>query len=190
MGTRKKATKSTRANLAASLAVGMQKNIAAGTSLSVDGNLLTLAQIVGKLQGFSALRDDVNVARAALQAKIAAETAQAMAMSAFMSALVKIVRGMFGSQPDVLAQFGLQPAKAATPLTVEQKAAAAAKREATRAARGTKGAKARLSIKGNVTGVTVTPVVAGQAAAPEATANGTTATGAAASSTPTAPARG
>jgi hypothetical protein len=159
------------------LAAGAQKNIAAGTSLTVGGTLLTLVQIVAKLNGFAALRSDVDAARAALQAKLAVETAQAVAMNAFISAFVKIVRGMFGSQPDVLADFGLQAPKAKTPLTVEQKAAAAAKRKATRAARGTTGSKQKQSIKGNVTGVTVTPVTAPPAAPPVA-ADGTSGTNA------------
>ena len=72
----------------------------------------------------------------------------------------------FGTQADVLADFGLAPEKARTPLTVEQKAAAAAKREATRVARGTKGAKAKKGIKGAVTGVVMTPVVAAEPVAP------------------------
>ncbi|HEY6463270.1 MAG TPA: hypothetical protein VIY73_24050 [Polyangiaceae bacterium] len=45
-----------------------------------------------------------------------------------------------------------------TPLTTEQKAAAAAKRASTRAARGTKGPKQKAKIKGTVTGVLVTPL--------------------------------
>ena len=48
----------------------------------------------------------------------------------------------------------------------EQKAAATAKREATRAARGTKSATAKKGIKGTVTGVAVTPIVAGAPAVP------------------------
>ena len=187
MGTNIKVTKGTRAALAASLAVGAQKHIAAGISLTVGGSLLTLAQIESTLNGFASLRNDVDAARAALQAKLATEEAQTAVMTAFLSAFVKIVRGMFGSQPDVLADFGLQPTKAKTPLTIEQKAAAAAKREATRAARGTMGSKQKQAIKGNVTGVTVTPVTAAPAAQPSA-ASGTTGTAAASSSAPTPPA--
>jgi hypothetical protein len=48
-----------------------------------------------------------------------------------------------------------------TPLTVEQKALAAAKAKATREARGTKSAKAKKGIVGAVTSVVITPVVAG-----------------------------
>jgi hypothetical protein len=177
MGTNSKTTKGTRAALAAQLAVGAQKHLTAGTSLTVGGTLLTLAQIESELTGFASLRNDVEAAHAAYQAKIAVETAQAAAMNAFISAFVRIVRGMFGNQPDVLADFGLKPNKPKTPLTVEQKAAAAAKREATRTARGTTGSKKKLAIKGNVTGVVVTPVTT----APPVAAGGTSGTSAPAS---------
>ena len=187
MGTKNKTTKSTQAALAAQLAVGAQKHFTAGSSLTVGGILLTLAQIESQLTGFASLRNDVDVARAALQAKLAVETAQTAAMNAFISALVRIVRGMFGNQPDVLADFGLQPTKAPTPLTVEQKVAAAAKRAATRAARGTTGSKKKLSITGNVTGVVVTPVTAATPSQPAA-ASGTTGTGTASGSATTTPA--
>lgn len=156
--------KATLADLAASLAAGAQKHFPAGSSLTVGGALLTLVQINAQLTGFAALRTAVETARAALQAKIAAETAQTAAIRALISAFVTLVRGTFGNQPDVLADFGLKPVKAKTPLTVEQKAAAVAKREATRAARGTKGSKAKQAIKGNVTGVVVTPVTTPQPA--------------------------
>jgi hypothetical protein len=55
---------------------------------------------------------------------------------------------MFGQASQMLADFGLSPRKVRAPLTVEQKAAAKAKAEATRKARGTKGPKAKLAIKG------------------------------------------
>ena len=167
MGTTTTRNKGTRAALAKQLAVGAQKHMQAGSSLSVGGALLTLVQIVAMLQGFAALRDDVDAARAALRAKVAVEVAQALAMNAFINAFVKIVRGMFGNQPDVLADFGLAPTKARTPPTAEERAAAVAKREATRAARGTKGAKAKQAIKGNVTGVTIAPVVTAPATPPK-----------------------
>jgi hypothetical protein len=190
MGTNTKSkTKSTQAVLAASLAAGALKHFPAGSSMAVGGVTLTMAQIETKLTGFASFRDAVEAARAALQAKLAAEEAQATDMNAFLDAFVKIVRGSFGNQPDVLADFGLEPEQAATPLTVEQKVAAAAKRKATRAARGTTGSKAKLKITGNVTGVTVTPVTTATPAQPAAgvgTSSGTSApaTGATATATP------
>ena len=59
----------------------------------------------------------------------------------------------------MLADFGITP-KARAPLTVEAKAAAAAKRAATRAARHTMGTQQKKGIKGDVTGVLVTPITA------------------------------
>jgi len=174
MATSKKSNgKDALAVLAASLAAGAQKHFPAGSSLSVGGAMLTLVQIAAQLNGFAALRTDVDTARAALDTKIAAETAQATAMRAFMSAFERIVRGSFGNQPDVMADFGLAPNKVRAPLTVVQKAAAAAKRKATRAARGTTSSKAKQAIKGNVTGVVVTPVTAEPPAAATGTTSGT-----------------
>jgi hypothetical protein len=83
-----------------------------------------------------------------------------------LAALVTVVKGSFGNSPDVLADFGVPPKKAPTPLTVEQKAAAAAKRSATRAARHTMGTKQRQAVKGQVTGITITPHTASPPAAP------------------------
>lgn len=84
-----------------------------------------------------------------------------------MSAVIAFVRFNFGSDPEALADFGLKPPKARTPLTAEQKAAAAAKRKATREARGTKGPKAKKDIHGNVTAkLVVTPADPSTPAAP------------------------
>jgi len=164
--------KEVTADLASTVLVGLQKHLANG-QLTFAGGTFTTAQIEAQLQLLIALRAAVNAARAATTAKVAAETAQAPALRAFMSALVECLRVQFGTQADVLADFGIAPKKARTPLTVEAKAAAAAKREATRAARGTKGPKAKLEIKGAVTGVVVTPIVAG---APVASPTAPTAT--------------
>jgi hypothetical protein len=160
MGTAKKVTKSTQAALAVKLAAGATKHFPKGMQMPIGGATLGIDQIAAQLSSFASLRNDSETARAAYKAKLAAEANQAPAMNAFMRAFVQVVRGSFGSQPDVLADFGLQPTKAHTPLTIEQKAAASAKRTATRAARGTKGSKAKQAIHGDVTGVVVTPVTA------------------------------
>ena len=152
--------KETAADLASSLLTGIQKHLA-NVQMTFGGGTFTAALVISELQELVDLRAAVNTARTATTVKVAAETAKAPALLAFMSAFVQFVRVQFGTQADVLADFGLPPKKTATPLTVEQKAAASAKREATRAARGTKSAKAKKGIKGAVTGVVVTPIVAG-----------------------------
>ena len=77
-----------------------------------------------------------------------------------MSALVSIIVAMFAGDTSKLGDFGVKAPRARTPLTTEQKAAAVAKRKATRTARGTKGPKAKAEITGNVTGVEITPITA------------------------------
>lgn len=95
---------------------------------------------------------------------MAEEKAQLPALLLFMAAYVAFVKATFGNVPDVLADFGLQPKKARKPLTAEKLAAAKAKNEATRAARGTVGSTKKKAIVGNVVGVTVTPITAPAAA--------------------------
>ncbi len=67
---------------------------------------------------------------------------------------------MYGNTAETLLDFGLEAPRPRTPLTTEQRLAAAAKARATRVARGTKSRKQRLAIKGDVTGVVVTAVTA------------------------------
>jgi hypothetical protein len=155
--------------------------------LPIGGESLTIPQIQDRLAAFASLRNDVETARSVLKAKLAAEATQAPNLFVFVDAFVKVVRGSFGGQPDVLKDFGLQPPKPRTPLTAEQQAAAKAKRAATRAARGTKGSKAKQAIHGDVTGVIVTPVTAEKPAATTATGTGATASqGPGATATPPA----
>jgi hypothetical protein len=109
----------------------------------------------------------VTEARATATAKVAAENEQTPDLLALIRAFEAFVRFTFGSSPEALADFGLAPPKARTPLTAEQLAVAVAKREATRVARGTKSAKQKKTIKGNVTAkLVVTPAGSGAASAP------------------------
>ena len=118
-----------------------------------------MSQVVAQLTLLAALRSAVVSAQATVKEKLAAEAAQAPALHDLLIAFVAFVRATFSSA-SVLADFGLVPEKARTPLTVEQKAAAKAKRDATRKARGTMGKKQKLEVVGNVTGVAITPITA------------------------------
>ena len=105
------------------------------------------------------LRADVDAAKASTKAKLAAEAASMPSLRTFMSALMTYVKAAYVGSPDVLADFGIS-LKSRAPLTVEAKAAAVAKRAATRAARHTMGTQQKKAIKGAVTGVLVTPITA------------------------------
>jgi len=124
----------------------------------------------------------VDTAKSVVQAKLAAEKTQAPPLRSLMAALVAYVKVTYSASPDVLADFGIAPKKAATPLTTEEKVVAVARRVSTRSARGTTGKKAKQAIKGDVVNVILTPVkapppVVGTSAAPGAPANGGGATG-------------
>ena len=129
----------------------------------------TPAQIIGALGLLVSLRQAVEGAEATTKAKLAAEEAQAPALLSLMAALVQYVKVTYRGSPDVLADFGLKPRKPNTPMTAEQKAAANAKRKATRAARGITTKAVKQAQTGNVVGVTITPVLAPASNAPVVT---------------------
>jgi hypothetical protein len=148
------------------LIAGTKKHFTSASPLAFASASYTPAQVEASLQTFIDLRSGVDAAKAETKTKLAAEAAQSSTLRTFMSAFESFVRSAFSNSPDVLADFGLKPRKARTQLTVEQKAAADAKRKATREARNVMGSKQRLAVKGDVTGVIVTPVKAAAAPAP------------------------
>jgi hypothetical protein len=128
--------KGTVAALAQQLIAGTAKHLTNGMQITLEGSSLTSAQITSKLQQLVTLRSDVNAAKASTKAKLAVEAVDGPALRTFVGAFVTYLKAAYGNAPDVLADFGVHP-KARTPLTVEAKAAAAAKSRATRAARHT-----------------------------------------------------
>ena len=148
------------------------------TSLTLASVVYTPAQIATALTALVTLYAAVDTAKSAVKVKLVAEAAQAPALLSLMAALVSYVKLTYSESPDVLTDFGLQPKKVRAPLTTAQKAVANAKREATREARGTTSKKAKKAVKGDVVGVTVTPVKAGQpVVAPSAAPSTPAATG-------------
>ena len=145
------------------LLAGFQKHLSTMTSLTVESVDYTAAQFTTALTAYVGLRSGVVSAQAAAKVALNAEEAQAPALLIVIDALVSYVKLTYAKSPDVLADFGLEPRKAPTPLTAEQKAAANAKRKATRAARGITTKAAKKAQTGNVIGVSISPVVAGPA---------------------------
>jgi hypothetical protein len=141
------------------LIAGAQKRFTNGKQqITVGGASTTVSAAVNELQTFIDNRTATVAAQATAKAKVSAEKAALPALIAFINAFTATVRFLFGTQPDALADFGLAPHKERTPMTAEAKAVAAAKREATRVARGTKGPKAKSEIHGNITAqLVVTP---------------------------------
>jgi pyruvate/2-oxoglutarate dehydrogenase complex dihydrolipoamide acyltransferase (E2) component len=89
----------------------------------------------------------------------------------------RFVFATFSTAAQQLADFGLPPPKARKPLDSQQRSVAAAKLRATRKARGTTSKKQKLAVKGDVTGVTVTPITTAAAASTSAAPAETSSTG-------------
>jgi hypothetical protein len=105
---------------------------------------------------------------------LTAEQAAQAQIGPILRAYERLVLAAFASASQTLADFGLTPPTARTPLTAQQLAAQAAKAKATRIARGTTSRKKKLAIKGDVTGVVVTPIAAPTTASPPAQPASTT----------------
>lgn len=151
--------KNSKAAEVSHLIAGAKKHFPNGNqTVTLGGVSMTIDAATTELQTYVENRGAVVAAQATAKAKVSAEKAALPALNAFISAFIAYVRLSFGSQADVLADFGLAPHKARTPQTAEEKAVAVAKRDATRAARGTKSPKAKSEIHGNVTAqLVVTP---------------------------------
>jgi hypothetical protein len=169
MSTSLKLTKAAALAQVQALIAGTTKHFPTG-SFTIGNTTYTSASLVTVLQGLANAMSARDAAeKGAKDASTAAETAHTQ-VGPIVTAYKRIVVAAFASATQTLADFGLTPPKARTPLTTEQLAARKAKAAATRAARGTTSKKQKLAVKGNVTGVTVTPVtaptVAPQTAAP------------------------
>jgi len=174
MGTERRASVVARAT---QLVAGMVKRLSNVVSFSFASKVYTPAQITAAATLLETLQADVDTAKATLTAKLAAQKAQAPAATSLIDGFAAYVKLTFSESPDVLADFGLTPKKAATKLTTEQQLVAVAKRASTRVNRGTTSKKAKQAIKGDVVNVVTTPVkavvqVVSTSAAPGTPANG------------------
>jgi hypothetical protein len=142
---------------------GLQKQLPSGTFTLVS-TAYTTPTLVTALQGTLTTLTALTAAHAALKVAAAAYAAEGAKMGPVILGLIQTLQAMYANAPDTLAVFGLEPRKVPAPRTAAQKAASAAKAEATRAARGTASSKQKAAIHGNVTGVNIVPITAPTAA--------------------------
>jgi len=145
------------------LILGLQKQLPGG-QFTLLSTVYTTATLVTALQGTLTALTAVTAAHAALKVTLAAWNTEEAKMAPVILALRRILQSMYADAPDTLAVFGLEARKVPAPRTLAQKAATAAKAKATRIARGTTSKKQKLTVSGNVTGVTITPITAPTAA--------------------------
>jgi hypothetical protein len=143
-----KPTKTTRVAKDRKRIAGVQKHLA-GTSLILAGKTFTALEVVQFLQERIDVEGPVATALAAWKNAVAAEQAKITGTHPYVLALDQLLRAMFGTNVETLADFGLAPRKRATP-TTEATALQIARAKATRAARGTMGPKQKAKIKGVV----------------------------------------
>jgi len=188
--TTNKTGKADKATRVGQLIAGTKKNFPkVSQAITLEGTSTTIGAALNELQSFIDNRNAVVTAQGNARTAVAAERAAAPALDAFISAYVAFIKLQFGPTATELADFGIPVRKAPAPKTAEQKAVAAAKRKATRQARGTTGPKAKKAIHGNITAqLVVTPADASSAdaSATPATASAAPAQGA----TPAQPAKG
>jgi hypothetical protein len=164
-GTTSKPTKAATLARVQALIAGTQKHFPSG-SFTLGNVPFTTTSLVQLLQSLADAIAAVNTAQAGAKAAVAAMRATHTNVNPVIAEFTKWLRATFGTATSTLAEFGLEPPKARTPMTAEAKTAAVAKRAATRAARGTTSKKQKLAVKGNVTGIIVTPVISPAPASP------------------------
>jgi hypothetical protein len=146
------------------LADGLTKHASDIVSLVLGTQNMTNADIGARIGARITKSKAVTAARVIYLAAVAADRAQKQEDMQFMDDLKQTLRARFSSDPKTLqGDFGLSERKRTKPAPKTQ-VAAAAKAKATRAKRGTKGSVQAAAITGGVTGVEITPVVAGPAA--------------------------
>ena len=181
--------KNGKATRMAQVIAGARKNFPNGSeTITLEGASTTIDAVLTQLQGFVDKRAAIVAAQMAASNLVAAERAGLPAITALFAAFVAFVRNALGPTSAALADFAIPTRKVPVPKTAEQKAVAAAKRKATREARGTKGPVAKKAVKGNITAqLVVTPAASDATGAP--TAPATAPTAAAPGGTPATPPR-
>jgi hypothetical protein len=173
-------TRATQQTADQSMIDGLTKNAATIGSLLIAGKTYTVAQAIALVQTALTASKTVVINHTALEASLQAETAVRTQNKPFYDGLTQTLQAMFAGQVSTLGDFGLKGRKVpvVAPATLVE---AAAKAKATRAARGTKGPKARLTVTAAPAVATATP----PAAAP--VVETVTAPAAAPATAPTAP---
>jgi len=145
------------------LIAGTQKRFP-NASFTLGNTVFTTASLVQLLGSLPVAILALNAAQASAKDAVTNLQAVEAKVNPVIRALRRFILAAFANATQELSDFGMTPPKAPTPLTAEQKAASAAKARATRAARGTASKKSKLAVKGDVVGVTVTPIISSKAA--------------------------
>jgi hypothetical protein len=162
-----KVTKVMLAQRVRDLVAGTEKH-PLSAPLTLGGQSFTEQTLVQVLQSLGNALSAVDTAKASWQSAISNLGDTQAKVGPTLKAYRAWIVATYGNAPATLADFGLTPPKAPTPMTTEEKAAAIAKRTATRAARHTLGPKQKKAIKGAVSTPVTAPATPTSAPAPVA----------------------
>ena len=163
-------TKTSMKQRALDLVAGTQKHAPNGP-LTLGSTSFTAPSLEQTLQSLVDATIAADAARAAWQDALGKMKATRANVVPVMQDYAAWVAVTYRSTPSTLADFGVAPRKARTPLTSSEQAVAVAKRLSTRAARNTVGKVQKKAVKGDVTSVTLTPVHAPKPVVEQATSS-------------------
>jgi hypothetical protein len=143
------------------LMAGLQASYAPDAIFPLVPGDFTRDELVAQFQQFVQAMQATNAAHQAWLNAVQNERAFEASVSPLREGVHGIVVAKLGKSSPQLTGYGFAPRKIAQPKALT-KAASQVKAEATRKARGTVGKKQKLTISGNVTGVTITPITATQ----------------------------
>src|ERR1700722_10237394 len=146
--------------------IGVQQVLPTGSSLLINAQPVTQAQLVTQLSGYLPVVSAVADAKAAFAQAVKARVAAEPNIREFLAQLRAALVAFYGRNNPDLAKFGMS-AKTPTGQTSQTAILAAAKRTLTRQKRGTLGKKQKAGIKAigtpqvsvGATGVQITPAV-------------------------------
>jgi hypothetical protein len=164
----KRATKAGLVGSILALVAGLQANFSPTDTLDLPSGTYTIDQLTQLFLAYVAILNGVASASQAFHLAVEKEQSVGKSTLAVRSQVKAVIESRVGKTSTAMTTYGFAPAKVPVH-TPGAKVAAAAKAKSTREVRGTKGSKQKEAITGNVTGVTVTPIVAPGAASPEAT---------------------
>jgi hypothetical protein len=141
------------------LVSGLQSTFQPTDTFNVPGGTLTRDQIIAQLNTFISAAEATKAARQQWLTAVAGERSTLGDVTPLRQSIRSILQGRFGKEGPALTSFGFSPAKLAK-RTAHTKAAAAVKTAATREARHTMGTVQKKTVKGDVVGIAVTPLVA------------------------------
>ena len=139
------------------LMAGTERHFPNG-SFTLGNTTYTTASLVQALKVLADALTAMNAVHSSTRDAVTALQAAEATVTPLMRDYRHFLRATFSTASAQLADFGLAPPKARKPLASDKQVTATAKMRATRTARGTTSKKQRLAVKGDVTGVIVTPV--------------------------------